>query len=174
MKLNLSKEFQALGVRICSALYKGVENNVAIDGSAYSKPEESTLKARRVKRSAKTGKILGSSSSIKRLRVTGDFAREAFAYKSSESGVTVYALNKTHRSGEITYADILRYNSKGQDKVNRNIKVPPLVFPTNNEEIKMLLKNQDVAHATSKLIEEAGKQLKQMGILNVKVRLNIG
>ena len=90
-------------------------------------------------------------------------------------GVKIFAKNALHRSGK-RFSDILKYNSRGQDEVNPNIQNPPLVFPTNKSEILMLQDgNRPVMEKIRRDLEkEVLKQLKEMGEVSIKVKLNIG
>lgn len=170
MQFNFKPVFERIGQEFARGLQKRIPAQVGIDGQAYSKPAESTLKGRRGK-TGKGGRALKSSGSTKRLWVTGEFSKEAFGYKASETGVQVFAREVSHTGG-ISNAQIVRYNSKGQDKVNRNIANPPLVFPTNPEEV--MLMQDEMRLARELFAREAKKQMREMAGLNLKVKLNVG
>jgi hypothetical protein len=111
------------------------------------------------------------ASSTKRLWVTGEFGNEAFGYKPTENGVKIFAREVSHKDG-ISYAQILRYNSRGQSKLNRHIKIPPLVFPTDKNEIAMM--SDQFTDAKRIFEKEANKQMREQLNTKMKVVLRIG
>ena len=169
-QFNFKPVFERIGQEFARGLQKRIPAQVGIDGQAYSKPAESTLKGRRGK-VGKTGKILKSSLSNKRLWKTGEFSKEAFGYKASEVGVKVFAREVSHTGG-ISNAQILRYNSKGQPQVNKNIANPPLVFPSKPDEV--LLMHDELRLAKELFARDAKKQMREMAAMNLKVQLNLG
>ena len=163
--------FDKIGRIFVQGLSKRVKQQTGIDGSGYSKPAESTLRSRRAKKSAKTGKVLTSSASTKRLWVTGEFGNEAFGYTPKANGVKVFVREVSHKLG-ISYAQILRHNSRGQRELNRNIASPPLVFPVNASEVMLMTDEMEKAKRIFAI--EANKQLREKAKMNIKVQLKIG
>jgi hypothetical protein len=159
------ESFEKIGKVFVQGLSKRMKQQTGVDGQTYSPPEESTLKARRRMK----GKA--SSASVKRLVVTNELSNEAFAYVAGDIGVKVFARNVSHRNG-LSYQRLIEYNSKGQSLVNSDIKNPPLVFPTNKNEVMMMENEMEVAKRI--FATDAKAQMRKMAVMNLKVKLNIG
>lgn len=164
-KFNFKDTFDKIGRIFVQGLSKRMKQQKGIDGQGYSAPEPSTLRERR----SMNGKA--ASASTKRLVVTHELSNEGFGYKPSDLGVKIFARNVSHSEG-ISYERLIEYNSKGQSRVNKNIKSPPLVFPTNGNEVMMM--ENEMRLAKSIFEKEASKQMKDMAKMNLKVKLNIG
>lgn len=164
-QFKFRETFEKIGKIFAQGLSKRMKQQTGIDGQAYSSPEPSTLRARqRLKGKA-------SSASTKRLVVTNELSNEAFSHTASDTGVKVFARNVSHRAG-LSYQRLIEYNSKGQSLVNSDIKNPPLVFPTDKNEVLMMQNEMELAKRL--FAGEAKKQMRQMATLNLKVKLNIG
>lgn len=170
-KFNFKKVFEDIGKIFVQGLSKRMKQQKGIDGGAYSSPAPSTLLSRRGKKSGKTGKVLKSSGSTKRLVVTGELSNEGFGYSATDNGVKVFARPVSHSVG-VSYDRLIEYNSKGQSKVNKNIKNPPLVFPTNKSEVEMM--QNEIKIARELFAREAKKQIQEMAKTNLKVQLRVG
>lgn len=165
MQFDFTKAFDQIGSYFRTGLSKRMKSQRGIDDNTYSSPEMSTLKARR----SMKGKA--ASASTKRLVVTGELSGEAFDYKASATGVKIFARNVSHLSG-VSYDRLIEYNSRGQSKVNRNIKNPPLVFPTNKGEIELMMGEMEVARRL--FATEAKRQMREKAVIRLKVALRVG
>ena len=167
---KFKKVFEDIGKIFAQGLSKRMKQQKGIDGGAYSAPAPSTLLSRRRVKS-KTGKALKSSGSTKRLVVTGELSNEGFGYTPSDNGVKVFARPVSHSAG-VSYDRLIEYNSRGQSKVNKYIKNPPLVFPTNKGEVEMM--QNEIKIARELFAREAKKQIQEMAKTNLKVQLRVG
>ncbi len=170
---DFTKTFEKIGTQFVRGLRDGIVKQRGLDGGAYPPPTQATLEMRKQK-TGKKGGALKSSSSMKRMYVTGDTAREAFSFVAKPNGVSVFALKFNHKDGDITYSDIIKDNSRGLRGSNPNIKESnkPLIFPSKPDEIKMMKKEFEFS---KKIFEiDAVKMLREMAKMNLKVKLNVG
>lgn len=185
---DFTKTFEFMGKMFVRALKLGIRQQTGIDGTGYSPAAPSTARGRGIKtfrnksesKNAKTGKpkTFGARGlSLKRLFVTGEFSSGAFNYIADKGSLTVFAPETMHRGGA-TMADIVRYNSRGQARVNDKIKNPPLVFPNNAAEIAMIKDSSSGASVLERggrmLRDEIVRQLRERGTLVAKKELQIG
>ncbi len=162
---NFKETFDKIGKIFVQGLSKRMKQQTGIDGAPYSPPEKSTLRSRQYLK----GKT--ASGKTTRLWVTNELANEGFSHVPYAKGVKVFARNVSHKSG-VSYERLIEYNSKGQSRVNTNIKNPPLVFPINKNEV--LLMTREYEEAKRIFDKDALKQMKAMAKVSLKVKLNIG
>jgi len=196
---DFTKTFDFIGRAFVRALSLNVRQQQGIDGNGYSFIAPSTGKSRRAKRTGtkflkgiRTKRVKdfdesyevtksvfsrGLVVSLKRLFVTGEFAASGFNYSPDKNGVDVFVPESFHKGGA-TMADIVRYNSRGQSRLNKNIKAPPLVFPNNAGEVALIRDSTtggSVLERGQKMLkDEIVKQMKEQGILVAKRELHIG
>lgn len=180
--IDFTPALDAIGRIFVQGFSKRMKQQIGIDGEAYSRPEASTLAKRRYgtgmqKRQGKTLKNRtkrASSQSTKRLVVTGELSNEAFGYDVKNGACRVFAREVSHMGG-LSYAQILRYNSRGQKDINKNIKRPPLVFPTNQSEISGMTTEIDLCNRVLRnaLSKEIAK-MKAAGLKKISTVLTIG
>lgn len=200
-QFDFTKTFDNIGKIFVQGIAERIRKQKGIDGASYSKVKPSTIKAR-LRSTEKTAysnrktlgfgkksvtikahqreqasfnkslaKKLGKAGTDNRLFVSGEFANEGFSYKAIPNGVKVFAEESQHEGG-VTNAQILRWNSRGQPKLNRHIANPPLVFPTNKNEIMMMTNEWELARRAFQ--KDAKAQMKDMANMKMKVVLNIG
>lgn len=129
---DFTATFDAIGRIFTRGLKRRIENQVDINGARYSPLKPSTLRKRKTRKNG--------TKNTKRLHVTRDTANRGFGHTPDSSGVTIFVSGEDHMSANATYRDIIRWNSRGQPVVNPNIIDPPLVFPINPEEVKLMTK----------------------------------
>jgi hypothetical protein len=140
LDLNMQSLWDKIGKTFVRGLMLRVRRQAGIDGARYSRPAQSTLESRGVttRPNLVGGKVKrAKASSLDRLYVTGRFSKGAFASIAGADKVTVYCPDRPY-DANVTYADIVRYNSAGQPDVNPNIKRPPLVFPVTPQEVMLM------------------------------------
>lgn len=180
--IDFTEAYDTIGKIMVQGLSRRMKQQTGIDGEAYSPVKPSTLAKRRLGnkmshlrgRSLKQRNKLKSSQSTKRLVVTGELTNEAFGYEVKKDGVRVFAREVSHMDG-LSYAQILRYNSRGQKNVNKYIDRPPLVFPTSPAEIAMMDKeNKDASRIAKNVLDKEIKRMKEAGAATIKRILTIG
>jgi hypothetical protein len=170
--LNFKSVFYRAGRSFVDGLQKRVMGQVGIDGAGYSRPNQSTLEAR----NPQTKKVRVSekkaifkrikSSSISRLLVTGRFARGAFGMRATGDGLSVFVREAKHSEG-VSFGDIVRYNSRGQEEVNPHIQFPPLVFPTTPQEVLMM--REEIYELSKELKIAINRDIGNSGIIKDRV-----
>lgn len=193
---DFTKVFQTIGKIFTRGLGLRIKQQQGIDGSGYSRPELSTLKARqrmlagtrswkgttlgittrgKVRKVQAVGAKGLTNVPIGRLLVSQDLANRGFTHKATKDGVTVMVSDKLHlqmgNQKRQKHSDIISWNSKGQDDLNPHIKRPPLVFPTTGEEVMMMKSEMDQAARLFEL--EATRQMEAAAKLHIKRTLRI-
>jgi hypothetical protein len=158
MQFDFTQEFDRLGTQIIRELMNSVVKNVGLDEVPYSRPEVSTLSQRKVRRN--------KSVSILRMFVTGQFARGAFNYLANPMSLKVFVNDTTHPSGK-KFTELLAWNSRNQTEykgTNPRVKNPPLIFPTNEEEIRKGFQKQ---------LEQGKKEIDRTASIQIKDALKM-
>ena len=176
---DLTQAFEKIGHLFARGLGKRVFDQEGIDGMPYSYVKPSTAKSRGKRRQRKGEAVIrgipttfgGFAMSLKRLWVTGRFAKAGFNYVADATGTTVFVSENMHPAGA-TYAEIVRRNSRGQKRINRGIEDPPLVFPNNASEVRMM--KEEMTQAAQIIKNELVRQIKEQGLVVARRELNIG
>jgi hypothetical protein len=158
MQFDFTQEFDRLGTQIIRELMKSVADNVGITGEPYSAPEQSTLRQRKARRN--------KSVSTQRMYVTGHFARGAFNYLANPMYLKVFVNDTTHPTGK-KFTELLAWNSRNQTEykgTNPRVKNPPLIFPTNEEEIRKGFQKQ---------LEQGKKEIDRTASIQIKDALKM-
>ena len=160
MTFNLTKGMQAVGSLFVTGIRQRIKAQMGIDGRPYSPPAPSTIKARKrlflgPVRDSKHIPQLGMTSRgtarleeaeeaivpQTRLYVTHDLEARGFQFEAGPDSVTVFVSDVPHIPfyyDTPALSDIIRWNSQGMDDVNVRIADPPLVFPTNEFQVRSM------------------------------------
>jgi hypothetical protein len=196
-QFDFTKVFTDIGKLFVRGLGLRIRQQVGIDGARYSRPELGTLKARqrmltgtrsskgvtkgitlkgKTRKTQAVGEKGVTNVPITRLLVSKDTALRGFKSEAKSNSVRVYVSEASHikmgKQPTKTYAEIIGFNSRGQDDLNTGIKSPPLVFPTDATEIEMMEKEMDFAHRMFE--KEASIQMNKLATLRLKKVLRIG
>jgi hypothetical protein len=167
MGLDLSYLFQTFAKKFVQELKDKVRSRVGIDGQGYSQLKNPSMT---VTKSGKKKGTLRKRNQNTRLNDTGNFADNFVVGESSDFGLTISGNDATHPTG-ISYSDIVSYNNKGNSLCNPDIDSPPLIFPNNIEEVKMLQTYTDFDKA---LRDAVRIQLGEAASLNIKETIVVG
>ena len=185
---DFTKTFDFIGKAFVRALALNVRQQRGIDGQGYSHVKPATAKKRGIKmfrnksetinpRTGRAKTFTAPGMSLKRLFVTGEFSSGGFRHTPEKDGVDVFVPESDHK-GNITMANIMRYNSRGQARVNPYIVTPPLVFPNTAGEVALIRDANSGASILERgqkmLKDEIVRQMREQGILVAKKELHIG
>jgi hypothetical protein len=89
-----------------------------------------------------TRKGKAKSVPVTRLKFTNRFWQGAFRYYAQGDQVEVYVSNASYpvrqKERPIRFVEIVKYNNRGSNEVNKKIKDPPLVFPNDAVEVEIM------------------------------------
>lgn len=156
--IDLTACWDRIGKKFAEGLMNRIFRQQGIDGKAFPPPKSKTIGSRKFR----TKKVAGQRvKSQKRLWVTGNFANQfARSYAADATGVWVYADDKKMHPGGITYAWIVRRNSRNFPGVNTNIDDPPMIFPRTAQEVGAMQKEVEFArYELKKALTEHYRQL---------------
>jgi len=156
-KLDLSLLFRKYAEKYAKEIKNNIKRRKSLDGSGYS-----PLKNRRPK-----GHEQGINT---RLNDTGEFARNAVVFSSDDTSLTVEGNQAMHPTG-ISYNDIIAYNNMDSGDTNRNVLIPPKIFPTQESDVSSMKSTEEFSRDLQRAIEiqlgDVAKNLKLPTIINI-------
>lgn len=199
-RLDFTATFAKIGGLLTKRLRRGLETQQDLRGNRFAPPALATLKARaRLMQGTTRGSKLSAMHAAKqsggkttkgkpwkggkgaksvpltRLYVTHDLALRGFKYDEKPFGVRVYVQEVPHipfYGKDPSLADIVRWNSLGQIRVNPRLKGrAPLVFPNNEREVSAIM--PEMKWAWEMLEREAARQMKEQLRLKLRTELRI-